>query len=140
MIHSEEIVSKPGSAEFNLIRKFLGAAEEDAQIVLWGPDADIDTAIETVEERFRLAFEGVPNETRKSFRRRHNHVRKGTARPRPHVPRHRLTTNTAHQRIHRLSPSGYAGRHRRPLPPARRVEGPARHMEIPPQPQHDTSH
>lgn len=67
MIHSEEIVPTPGSAEFNLIRKFLGAGEEDAQIVLWGPDADIDTAIETVEERFRLAFEGVPNETRKSF-------------------------------------------------------------------------
>jgi glutamyl-tRNA(Gln) amidotransferase subunit E len=67
MIHSEEIEPIPGSDAFDLIRKFLHSGEEDAQIVLWGPDADIDTAIETVGERFKFAFEGVPNETRKSF-------------------------------------------------------------------------
>jgi glutamyl-tRNA(Gln) amidotransferase subunit E len=36
-------------------------------ILLWGPDEDIPTALETVEERMQLAFTGVPNETRKSF-------------------------------------------------------------------------
>ncbi|MEA1870911.1 MAG: Glu-tRNA(Gln) amidotransferase GatDE subunit E, partial [Candidatus Bipolaricaulota bacterium] len=38
-----------------------------AQLLLWGPMADIETAIETIEERCRLAFVGVPNETRKAL-------------------------------------------------------------------------
>lgn len=67
MVHSEEIDPKSTTTDFKAIRKFLGANNTDAQIVLWGPDEDIPTAIETVEERIILAFTGVPNETRKSF-------------------------------------------------------------------------
>ncbi len=67
MVHSEEIDPKSITTDFKTIRKFVGANGADAQIVLWGPDDDIPTAIETVEERFMLAFQGVPNETRKSF-------------------------------------------------------------------------
>lgn len=67
MVHSEEINQKSVRTDFKAIRKLLGATDTDAQIVLWGPDDDIPTAIETVEERFLLAFQGVPNETRKSF-------------------------------------------------------------------------
>jgi glutamyl-tRNA(Gln) amidotransferase subunit E len=40
---------------------------DDAQILFWGPEDDIKTAFETIEERCRMAFIGVPNETRKSF-------------------------------------------------------------------------
>ena len=36
-------------------------------VVFWGPEADMKTAVETVEERCRMAFEGVPSETRKSL-------------------------------------------------------------------------
>lgn len=36
-------------------------------VVFWGPETDMKTAIETVEERCRMAFEGVPSETRKSL-------------------------------------------------------------------------
>jgi len=36
-------------------------------IVFWGPVADMKTAVETIDERCRLAFAGVPNETRKSL-------------------------------------------------------------------------
>ena len=68
MIHSEETGENRYKEEFCAICKYIGAADGDAQILLWGPDDDIPTAIETVEERIRLAFEGVPNETRKSFR------------------------------------------------------------------------
>ena len=32
-----------------------------------GPEDDIKTALETIEERCRMAFNGVPNETRKGF-------------------------------------------------------------------------
>jgi len=67
MTHSEDLSPALTAKEFESIREFLGAAEDDAQIILWGPPEDIPTALETVEERIRMAFEGVPNETRKTF-------------------------------------------------------------------------
>jgi glutamyl-tRNA(Gln) amidotransferase subunit E len=67
MTHSEELDPVISLKEFGKVVAFLGAAENDAQIVLWGPSADIPTALETVEERIQLAFSGVPNETRKTF-------------------------------------------------------------------------
>jgi glutamyl-tRNA(Gln) amidotransferase subunit E len=67
MTHSEDLNPVISPKEFEKISAFLKTAEDDAQIVLWGPSADIPTALETVEERFKMAFEGVPNETRKTF-------------------------------------------------------------------------
>jgi glutamyl-tRNA(Gln) amidotransferase subunit E len=67
MTHSEELMPVISLKEFEKVSSFLGASADDAQIILWGPSADIPTALETVEERFRMAFEGVPNETRKTF-------------------------------------------------------------------------
>lgn len=72
MIHSEAIGSFGGiagltGAEWSEIRDLLAAGPGDAQIVLWGPETDISTAVETIEERCRLVFAGVLNETRKSF-------------------------------------------------------------------------
>jgi len=67
MIHSEDFSPLNFSSLFLEIAIWLSAAPEDAQIILWGPAEDIPTALEAVEERFRLAFEGVPNETRKAF-------------------------------------------------------------------------
>jgi len=65
MFHSEELL--PVECAYQEVREVLGAGENDAQIMVWGPWEDIDTALETVEERCRMAFAGVPNETRKSF-------------------------------------------------------------------------
>ena len=67
MIHSEEIGEKNFNSLFPEVAIWLSASEEDAQIILWGPEEDIPTALETVDERIRLALEGVPLETRKSF-------------------------------------------------------------------------
>ena len=67
MIHSEEINENNFNNLFPEVAIWLSAAPDDAQIILWGPDEDISTALETVEERIRLAHEGVPNETRKTF-------------------------------------------------------------------------
>ncbi len=53
--------------DFDKIKELLHAGEHDAQIVFWGPADDIKTALETIEERARMAFEGIPPETRKSF-------------------------------------------------------------------------
>jgi len=49
------------------IREKLGARDGDAQVVVWGASDDVDTAIETIEERCRMAYEGVPNETRQAL-------------------------------------------------------------------------
>lgn len=67
MVHSEDPECRLEEKEFERIRTLLKAGEEDAQIIFWGPSDDIATALETIEERCRMAFEGVPNETRKSF-------------------------------------------------------------------------
>lgn len=67
MACSEDLKPAITPKEFEKVASFLNAGEDDAQIISWGPSADIPTALETVEERFRLAFEGVPNETRKTF-------------------------------------------------------------------------
>lgn len=67
MLHSELFSDVVGGENWLKIREVLGASEGDAQMILWGPEADIPTALETVEERCQMAFSGVPNETRKSF-------------------------------------------------------------------------
>ncbi|MFH0893710.1 MAG: Glu-tRNA(Gln) amidotransferase subunit GatE, partial [Bacteroidota bacterium] len=67
MTHSEEITTIVSDEDFDKIRDLLKSKENDAQIIFWGPEDDIKTALDTIEERCRMAFEGVPNETRKSF-------------------------------------------------------------------------
>lgn len=49
------------------LRSALEATDDDAVLLIWGPREDIPMALETIEERCRLAFEGVPNETRKGL-------------------------------------------------------------------------
>lgn len=71
MIHSEEIreefINDLWAKYFEKINEILEAGKNDAQILIWGLKEDIKTALETIEERCRMAIEGVPNETRKSF-------------------------------------------------------------------------
>ncbi|MFC2107911.1 Glu-tRNA(Gln) amidotransferase subunit GatE [Candidatus Bipolaricaulota bacterium] len=67
MAHSEEIDTRLGRADWSRIRDALSARAGDAQLLVWGPRADLATAVETIEERCRIAFEGVPNETRKAL-------------------------------------------------------------------------
>ena len=49
------------------IAKRVGTSDRDGLLLLWGPSEDIPTALETIDERCRLASEGVPNETRKAL-------------------------------------------------------------------------
>ncbi|MEI6696380.1 MAG: Glu-tRNA(Gln) amidotransferase subunit GatE [Bacteroidota bacterium] len=67
MTHSEEVNALIAGDDQSYIRKLFKANDKDAQIIFWGPEADIKTAIETIDERCRMAFIGVPQETRKSF-------------------------------------------------------------------------
>jgi glutamyl-tRNA(Gln) amidotransferase subunit E len=67
MTHSEALDPILQGEDWEVLRSELGAKPGDAQVLLWGPAADIPTAIETIEERCLWAFEGVPNETRKAL-------------------------------------------------------------------------
>jgi len=67
MVYSEEFESKIIEDNYSKIKELFNASEDDAQIIIWAPDEDIKTALETIEERCQMAFEGVPQETRKSF-------------------------------------------------------------------------
>ena len=70
LYHSEEFKNPYNEyvADFEKIAEKLKAKQEDAQILFWANDDDIKTALETIEERCLMVFEGVPEETRKSFR------------------------------------------------------------------------
>ncbi|MCK9203174.1 MAG: Glu-tRNA(Gln) amidotransferase subunit GatE [Bacteroidales bacterium] len=67
MVHSEMFDDIVGEKAWTKVRSLLGSKDGDAQIIFWGPEDDIKTALETIEERGKMAFTGVPNETRKSF-------------------------------------------------------------------------
>ncbi len=67
MTHSEDLKPIVSEEIFVSIKKLLSSKTDDALILFWGPTEDIKTALETIEERCRMAFGGVPNETRKSF-------------------------------------------------------------------------
>jgi len=67
MIHSEDFTPIITDIDTELIAPMLKAGEKDAQIIIWGPEEDMQTALEVIEERCKMAFEGVPEETRKSF-------------------------------------------------------------------------
>ncbi len=68
MLHSEQS-DLPENLNTRLakVAGLLNAGVNDAQIVFWSSEEDFKTAIETIEERCRLAFDGVLNETRKSL-------------------------------------------------------------------------
>lgn len=65
--HSESFESHISVKDYEQIRILLNSGENDAQLIFWGPEADIKTALEVIEERCKMAFQGVPNETRKGL-------------------------------------------------------------------------
>ena len=68
MTHSEELEPSLSLTDQKKVETFLNSAENDSQLVIWGPEEDIQVALETIEERCKIAFVGVPQETRKSFK------------------------------------------------------------------------
>jgi glutamyl-tRNA(Gln) amidotransferase subunit E len=67
MTTSEALIPIMPKQDFDKIANMFNASEKDAQILFWGPEDDIKTALEVIEERCKMAFVGVPLETRKSF-------------------------------------------------------------------------
>ena len=67
MTHSESADPGGSAVDWESLRQHLGASSGDGIVLVWGRAADLPTAVETIEERCRLAFDGVPNETRKGL-------------------------------------------------------------------------
>ncbi|MBN1859705.1 Glu-tRNA(Gln) amidotransferase subunit GatE, partial [Candidatus Bipolaricaulota bacterium] len=67
MTHSESTSGWVDDKDWEKLAGLLNAGEDDVQLLFWGSAEDLPTAVETIEERCRLAFSGVPNETRKAL-------------------------------------------------------------------------
>ncbi len=67
IVHTEDFESDISENDWEKTQKLLKANDNDAQLIFWGPEDDVKTALETIEERCLMAFNGIPNETRKSF-------------------------------------------------------------------------
>jgi len=67
MLHSESLEIDIEEKYRKKLSALLKLEKDDAWVIFWGPDEDIETALETIEERCLIAFERVPNESRKSF-------------------------------------------------------------------------
>ena len=67
MVTSEDLDDVISHHVFESVQQLLHAGEEDAQILFWAPEGDVRTALDVIEERALMAFDGVPPETRKSF-------------------------------------------------------------------------
>jgi len=67
MATSEDLTPVFDDTVFDKIKNHFKAKDTDAQIIFWSPEADVKTALETIEERCLMTFDGIPPETRKSF-------------------------------------------------------------------------
>ena len=67
MATSEDLEDVVSRSVFEKAAKALNAGDNDAQIIFWAADDDVKTALETIEERALMAFDGVPQETRKAL-------------------------------------------------------------------------
>ena len=67
MTHSESLNPILKENELQELFNKLKASKDDAFILFDAPEDDVKTALETIEERCLMVFEGVPEETRKSF-------------------------------------------------------------------------
>ena len=67
-VHSEDMNPVFNETLLRQRKKLLNCKVNDAQIVFWALQDDVQTACETIEERCRMAFDGVPNETRKALK------------------------------------------------------------------------
>lgn len=67
IFHSEETRDGLSPENWKKLAGLLKAGSNDAQILFWTPEEDLATALDTIRERCQLAFQGVPNETRKAL-------------------------------------------------------------------------
>ncbi len=68
MIHSDSFENTLATSEGQKIRKHVGASDDDTLVIVWGSEADADTAAKEVIIRAKEATIGIPSETRQALR------------------------------------------------------------------------
>ncbi len=67
IIHSDGKGETLTSAEWQNIKKFVGATNDDSLVLVWGNEMDTDTAVKEIMIRAKEATIGIPSETRQAF-------------------------------------------------------------------------
>ncbi|MEW5843115.1 MAG: Glu-tRNA(Gln) amidotransferase subunit GatE [Bacteroidota bacterium] len=67
IIHSDGKGETLTSAEWQNIKKFVGATNDDSLVLVWGNETDTDTAVKEIMIRAKEATIGIPSETRQAF-------------------------------------------------------------------------
>ncbi|MGV8042206.1 MAG: hypothetical protein AB2L07_19835 [Thermoanaerobaculaceae bacterium] len=105
LLHSEKWPDHRGSlAELRKVRQRLGCEADDAVVVVWGPEDDVNTAVNEVRLRFEDAVKGGAGRDAAAVPRRLHGLRAHPARSRPHVPGYRLPADARDARARRASP------------------------------------
>lgn len=68
MASSEDLDDVISDHVFAQVAAKMNAGADDAQIIFWAPEADAQMALDVIEERALMTFDGVPKETRKSLK------------------------------------------------------------------------
>jgi len=68
MVHSDSPGESLTSAEWQMAKKALCAGDEDALVIVWGPEADAKLGAQEVIIRAKEATIGVPSETRQALK------------------------------------------------------------------------
>jgi glutamyl-tRNA(Gln) amidotransferase subunit E len=68
IIHSDSRGDNLLSAEWQNIKKYVGAADNDTLVIVWGNDPDTEMAVNEIIIRAKEATIGVPSETRQALR------------------------------------------------------------------------
>ncbi len=66
LVCNEQLDDGPGRLTWNRMRQELDAPDDAPIILIWGPPADVATALGEIELRAREALTGVPSETRQA--------------------------------------------------------------------------
>jgi glutamyl-tRNA(Gln) amidotransferase subunit E len=68
LIHSDSPSESISTAEWQSIKKTVGATNDDTLVIVWGSVQDIDTGAKEITIRAREATIGIPSETRQALR------------------------------------------------------------------------
>lgn len=68
MTHSDADDGMVTDSVWSALRGALSASDDDAIVLVWGPEEDVATAVEDIVGRSREALHGVPSETRQANR------------------------------------------------------------------------
>ncbi len=68
IIHSDSTSETISIAEWQKVKKAVGAAENDTVVIVWGNEMDVNTAMKEIAIRAKEAAIGIPSETRQALK------------------------------------------------------------------------